>query len=124
MIGGAAHEFHHVGGVAQAETERLDEEGALVVGAAGVEHHVRELGRARAVGPPVGQAVDVGGDEDRLALGRAQREAVAAAVVARQRGGRLHARPMGLRLGVQAVDRGVVGGGEMHAQERRLRALA
>src|SRR5580704_8883165 len=68
-----------------AEAERVEEEGELGVGLGGVEHHMGELGRARAVLAADVEAVDIGGDEDRLAFGRAQRKAEAAAFIARQR---------------------------------------
>ena len=110
--------------VGVAEAEQVLEERGLRVDLGAVEHHVGELGRARAIRDDVRVLGDVGRDRHRQSLGRPETEAVAAARGARQLGelgqgvGAVR-----LGLGVQGGDGDAVGGREVHREQRRLGPL-
>src|SRR5215471_19040948 len=101
MVGAAADEVHHLGAVTPLETKHVEEERGLVRHVGAVEHHMRELGWPRAIVYRRGMAGDVGLDAERMALGRAHAEAIAAALTLRQRprfSGHFGTQRLGLRV--------------------------
>ncbi len=124
VIRAAAQELHHVRAVGKLEAEHVDEKRHLVVGARAVEHDMADLGRPRAVEHGVGMLHAVGRDAHRQPVGRAEAEAVAAAgaAVERRRIVR-HLDAVAFCLGAERLDRGAIRGGEVHAEQRRLRPL-